>query len=145
MSFATATHSFLESSATMKPSLHRPYAALKYTIQTLYQQHLFVGTLSQLRLRVMHIVEVACKSNLRHRLILNKGDKPYSTKDIVAKLHKVWKVSGHWRLLSLSRGFYEFSFASPVDLRTVWAASTVKLEPGVLQLFEWTKDFNIHT
>jgi len=48
------------------------------------------------------------KYNLQSSLVLNKGDKPYTTKDIVAKLHKVWKVSGQWRLLSLGRGFYKF-------------------------------------
>jgi len=48
-------------------------------------------------------------------------------------------------MLSLGRGFYEFSLASHDDLCTVWAAGTVNLKPGVLRLFEWTKEFNIHT
>jgi len=74
----------------------------------------------------------ACKTNFRGRLILNKGDKPYSSKDLFAKLQKVWKVIGPWSLLSLGRGFYEFSFASHEDLRTVWEAGTVNLKPGVL-------------
>jgi hypothetical protein len=34
---------------------------------------------------------------------------------------------------------------SHYELRTVWEAGTINLKPGVLQLFEWTKDFNIHT
>jgi len=34
-----------------------------------------------------------CKTNLRGRLILNKGDKPYSTKEIESKLQKVWKTA----------------------------------------------------
>jgi len=48
-------------------------------------------------------------------------------------------------MLSLGRGFYGFFFASQEDMRTVWAAGTVSLKPGVLRLFEWTKDFNLHT
>jgi hypothetical protein len=28
---------------------------------------------------------------------------------------------------------------------TVWAAGTLSLKPGVIQLFKWMKDFNIHT
>jgi hypothetical protein len=31
------------------------------------------------------------------------------------------------------------------DLRTVWATITVNLKQGVVWLFEWTKDFNLHT
>ncbi|AES98689.2 hypothetical protein MTR_5g071600 [Medicago truncatula] len=34
----------------------------------------------------------ACKTNLRGRLLLNKGDKPYSSKDLADKLQKLWKV-----------------------------------------------------
>jgi len=48
-------------------------------------------------------------------------------------------------MLSLGRGFYEFFFDSHVDMRTVWATCTINLKPGVLRLFERTKDFNIHT
>jgi len=86
-----------------------------------------------------------CKINLRGRLVLNKGDKPYATKDITAKLQKLWKVKGPWHMLSLGRWLYEFFFASQEDMRTVWAAGTVSLKPGMLRLFEWTKDFNLHT
>jgi len=86
-----------------------------------------------------------CKINLRGRLVLNKGDKPYATKDITAKLQKLWKVKGPWHMLSLGRGFYEFFFASQEDMRTVWAAGTVSLKPGLLWLFECIKDFNLHT
>jgi len=48
-------------------------------------------------------------------------------------------------MLSLGRGFYELFFASLEDMCIVWAAGTVSLKPGVIRLFEWTKDFNIHT
>jgi len=48
-------------------------------------------------------------------------------------------------MLSLGRGFYKFFFASKDDMRIVWAASTVSLKPRLIRLFEWTKDFNLHT
>lgn len=86
-----------------------------------------------------------CKTNLRGRLVLNKGDKPFSSKDLATKLHKLWKVQGPWHLTSLGRGFYEFFFNSLDDKRTVWAAGTVSLKPGLLRLFEWKIDFNMHT
>jgi len=47
-------------------------------------------------------------------------------------------------MTSLGRGYYEFFFANENDKRTVWAAGTVNLKPGVLRIFEWTKDFNMH-
>jgi len=85
-----------------------------------------------------------CKRNLRGRLVLNKGDKPYTKKDIHSKLQKQWKTTGAWSMTPLGRGYYEFFFASEDDMRTVWAMGTVNLKPGVLRLFEWTKDFNMH-
>jgi len=63
-------------------------------------------------------VEV-CKRNLRGRLVLNKGDKPYMAKEIEVKLQKQWKTTGLWTLLSLGRGFNELSFAFESDLHTV--------------------------
>ena len=60
-----------------------------------------------------------CKSNLRGRLVLNKGDKPFSTREIESRLQKLWKIAGAWRMMSLGRGFYEFFFASEMDMRTV--------------------------
>ena len=86
-----------------------------------------------------------CKTNFRGRLVLKKGDKPYTTKDIESKLQKLWKIRGAWRMLSLGRGFYEFFFSNETDMRTVWAAGTMNLKPGLLRLFEWSKDFNMHT
>jgi len=85
-----------------------------------------------------------CKHNLRGRLILNKGDKPYTKQDIQMKLQKVWKTSANWSMTSLGRGYYEFFFGTENDKRNVWAAGTVNLKPGVLRLFEWAKDFNMH-
>jgi len=86
-----------------------------------------------------------CKRNLRGRLVLNKGDKRYTTKDIHLKLQNQWKTTWAWNMLSLGKGYYEFTFSSETDLRTVWTVWTVNLKPGVLWLFEWTRDFNMHT
>jgi len=48
-------------------------------------------------------------------------------------------------MMSIGRGFYEFFFASEMDMRVVWPAGTLNLKSGVLRLFEWSKDFNMHT
>ncbi|AES65877.1 hypothetical protein MTR_2g054220 [Medicago truncatula] len=44
-----------------------------------------------------------------------------------------------WKMLPLGRGYYEFSFASFEDLRSVWAMGTINLKPGILRLFEWIR------
>jgi len=36
----------------------------------------------------------ACKCNLYSKLVLNKGDKPYTTRDIMGKLTKQWESVG---------------------------------------------------
>ncbi|KEH40760.1 DUF4283 domain protein [Medicago truncatula] len=87
----------------------------------------------------------ACRTNLRGRLMLNKGDTSYSSKAVFEKLQTIWKRPGPWSLRSLGRGFYEFTFASYEDVCKFWAAGTVSLKLGVLRLFEWSKDFNMHT
>jgi len=84
------------------------------------------------------------KRNLRGRLVLNKGDKMYTSKEIEAKLQKHWKTAAPWTLSSLGRGFYEFFFNSESDLQAIWAMGTLNLKPGLLHLFEWAKDFNMH-
>jgi hypothetical protein len=85
-----------------------------------------------------------CKRNLRGRLILNKDDKPYYSTKIQQKLQKQWNTSGPWSLLSLGIGYFEFYFASEADMRSVWAMGTIYMKSGVLRLFEWTRDFNMH-
>ena len=46
-----------------------------------------------------------CKRNLYGRLVLNKGDKPYTSKEIEVKLQKQWQTAAPWTLLSLGRVF----------------------------------------
>jgi len=84
------------------------------------------------------------KRNLRARLVLNKGDKPYTTKEVYSKLRKQWKTRGAWSMTSMGRGFYELFFSSEEDMRMAWVMGTINLKPGVLCLFEWKKDFNMH-
>jgi hypothetical protein len=83
-----------------------------------------------------------CRHNMHGRLFLNKGDKSYSTKEIIARISKLWKTKGSWEMISLGRGFYEFSFSSSDDLRTSLALGTVNLKPGLLRFSRWSKDFN---
>jgi len=63
---------------------------------------------------------------------LNKGDKPYTARDLASKLGKVWKMVHEWKIVSLERGFYDFLFEHPDDLNCIWAADTVSLQSGLL-------------
>lgn len=62
--------------------------------------------------------------------------------DLKAKLSSLWKSIGQWGMISLGKGFYEFSFASTEDLRRVWTVGSWSLKPGFLHLSPWTPDLN---
>jgi len=53
---------------------------------------------------------------------MSEGDKPITSRDLSSKLQTIWKAFGQWRLISLSRGFFEFQFTNPED----------KMKPGQL-------------
>jgi len=76
---------------------------------------------------------------------MSKGEKPYTAKELYLKLSKLWKLSEHWKLVSLGHGFFEFQFPSLEDMHLAWAHDTMNLKPRVLRLFQWTKDFNTYT
>lgn len=84
----------------------------------------------------------ACKHNLHGRIILPKGSSPINVEDLRAKLAGIWKSIGRWGITSIGKGFFELSFSSIEDLRRVRSVGTWNLNPGILKLFTWTKDFN---
>ncbi|KAF1872494.1 hypothetical protein Lal_00016795 [Lupinus albus] len=83
-----------------------------------------------------------CKTHLHGRLILAKGDKPTKFVELKSKLKDLWSMVGKWDMLSLGRGFYEFSFSSVEDMRLICATGSWNLRPGLLRLSLWTPDFN---
>lgn len=46
------------------------------------------------------------------------------------------------RVIPLGKGFYEFSFASLEDLRSVWLVGNWNLQPWSLRLSQWSSNFN---
>ena len=82
-----------------------------------------------------------CKTHLHGRVILSKGDKPLTHLDLTKKLQPVWKALGPWKAIPLGKGFYEFEFTSLGDMRWALGMGSLKLSPGFLRLFAWTKDF----
>ncbi|KAF1897548.1 hypothetical protein Lal_00036990 [Lupinus albus] len=83
-----------------------------------------------------------CRSHLHGRLILAKGDKPMKFVDLKTKLMDLWSMVGKWSMISLGRGFYEFTFSSVEDMLSICATGSWNLKPGLLRLSVWTPDFN---
>jgi hypothetical protein len=84
----------------------------------------------------------ACKHNLHGRIIWPKGSTPLSVAALKVKLEAIWKDLSKWGVISLGKGFFEFSFSSLEDVRRVRSVPSWNLQPGLLKLFAWSKDFN---
>jgi hypothetical protein len=83
-----------------------------------------------------------CKHNLHGRILWPKGATPLKVGDLKVKLSPLWKTLGKWGVTSLGKGFYEFSFSSLEDVQSVRSVNSWNLNPGILKLFAWSKDFN---
>jgi hypothetical protein len=84
----------------------------------------------------------ACKHNLHGRILWPKGSTPLSVVALKAKLSLIWKDFSKWGVISLGKGFFEFTFSTLEDVRRVRSIPSWNLNPGLLKLFAWTKDFN---
>jgi hypothetical protein len=84
----------------------------------------------------------ACKHNLHGRIIWPKGSPPLTVETLKTKLSMLWKSIGKWGVISLGKGFFEFSFSTLEDMRSVRSVGSWHLSPGLLKLFAWSKDFN---
>lgn len=83
-----------------------------------------------------------CKHNLHGRIIWPKGSDPITVENFRIKLSGLWKDMKRWGVTSIGKGYYEFSFSSIEDMRRVRSISSWNLNPGLLKLFAWSKDFS---
>ncbi|KAF1869339.1 hypothetical protein Lal_00018432 [Lupinus albus] len=83
-----------------------------------------------------------CMNHLYGRLVLAKGDQPMKFVDLKSKLMGLWKMVGKWSMISLGRGFYEFTFSYVEDMMSICATGSWNLKPGLLRLSLWTPNFN---
>jgi len=83
-----------------------------------------------------------CKTHLHGRIVRVKGDKPLTHLELSKKLDFVWNSLGPWKAIPLAKGFYEFAFDSLEDMRRVLLVESWNLNPEILRIFAWTKDFN---
>lgn len=84
----------------------------------------------------------ACKHNLHGRIIWPKGSTPLTVVDLKNKLSTLWKGFSKWGVSSLGKGYYEFVFSTLEDVRRVRSVASWNLNPGLLKLFAWSRDFN---
>jgi hypothetical protein len=84
----------------------------------------------------------ACKHNLHGRILWSKGSTPLSVVALKAKLSAIWKDLSRWGVISLGKGFFEFTFSSLEDVKRVRSTPSWNLNPGLLKLFAWSRDFN---
>ncbi|MCI18401.1 hypothetical protein A2U01_0039555, partial [Trifolium medium] len=84
----------------------------------------------------------ACKHNLHGRILWPKGATPLTVVAVKNKLAPIWKDLDRWGVASIGKGFYEFTFSSLEDVRRVRSVASWNLNPGLLKLFAWTRDFN---
>jgi hypothetical protein len=84
----------------------------------------------------------SCKYNLHARVIWPKGSTPLTAIALRNKLSQIWKNLSKWGVTSIGKGFYEFSFTCLEDVKRVRSNTSWNLNPGVLKLFAWTRDFS---
>ncbi|KAK2441919.1 hypothetical protein QL285_013152 [Trifolium repens] len=83
-----------------------------------------------------------CKHNLHGRIIWPKGATPITVVALKEKLSTIWKNLSRWGIISLGRGYYEFTFSSLEDVKRVRSVPSWNINPGILKLFAWSRDFN---
>ncbi|XP_019418439.1 PREDICTED: uncharacterized protein LOC109329226 [Lupinus angustifolius] len=54
----------------------------------------------------------------------------------------MWEMIGPWSMVSLGKGYYDFSFSSVEDMRSICAVGAWSLKPSFLRMSLWTPDFN---
>jgi hypothetical protein len=84
----------------------------------------------------------ACKHNLHGRIVWPKGSTPVTVVALKEKLSMIWKGFSKWGIISLGKGYFEFTFSTLEDVRRVRSIPSWNINPGLLKLFAWTKDFN---
>lgn len=84
----------------------------------------------------------ACKFNLHARILWAKGSTPLTVQALKSKLSIMWKDLSQWGIQFLGKGFYELTFSRLEDVKRVRSVASWKLNPGIMKLFAWTRDFS---
>lgn len=80
-----------------------------------------------------------CNTNLIGRLLLKKGSQPLKRCDLKLILQKDWKMVSDWKLVPLSKGYFDIHFSLEEDMRRAWGYGSCPLDSG---LYQWQRDFD---
>lgn len=83
----------------------------------------------------------SCKYNLCGKILWQKGATPLTVAIVKSKLTSQWTSIGNWGITSLGKCFFGFTFSCLEDVQVVRSTISWNLNPGILKLFPWTKDF----
>ncbi|XP_057775219.1 uncharacterized protein LOC130994202 [Salvia miltiorrhiza] len=76
------------------------------------------------------------------RLLLNKGEKPRTTRDLKSELQSLWAIKSPWFLMPMGKGYYTLKFTTPEDKATAKAHVIWDLKAGSIRLRDWVRYFN---
>ncbi|KAL8503471.1 hypothetical protein ACS0TY_022282 [Phlomoides rotata] len=82
------------------------------------------------------------QNSLIVRLILAKGEEPYSLEDLARKLEATWNIYGGWKLVPIGRGYYNVQLPNLEDIDRIMGRSSWSMKPGVVWVQRWVRDFN---
>jgi hypothetical protein len=75
-----------------------------------------------------------CRNHLHGRVVMSKGDKSLTTRDVSLKLQALWQNPR--RIVPLGCGCYELTFNTPDDKKNAWYLGTYNLKLEILHFLE---------
>lgn len=82
------------------------------------------------------------KYYLHIHVVWSKWSIPLTVNALKNKTSPMWKGISKWGIILLGKWLYEFSFTSLEDVGWDRSSPSRNLDPGYLNLFAWSRDFN---
>ena len=83
-----------------------------------------------------------CQHSLIGRIVLNKGETPWTLPKLKEHLSSIWTLNEDWRLISLGHGYCQILLHSVVAKNVVWNRGSISLKPGIMRIQQWSPGFD---